>query len=309
MNPFKACVVQATPVIFDIERTVEKTLALIRECANENPDLILFPESFIPAYPRGLDFGAVVGSRSREGRELFRRYQEASVEVPGTETEKIGKAAREAGSMVAIGITERDRITGSLYCTLLYFSATGELIGKHRKVKPTGTERLIWGEGDGSGLVTVKTRNITIGGLICWENYMPLARMSMYCKGVQVYLAPTADSRDGWQHTMRHIAMEGRCFVLGCNQYVEKKDYPEDLQPLLSCEPDVMCTGGSVIVSPMGETIAGPLTGKEGILIASLDPAEVVRAKMDLDVAGHYNRPDIFRFSADQQPDTIITDQ
>jgi nitrilase len=163
-------------------------------------------------------------------------------------------------------------------------------------LKPTGAERLIWGEGDGSTLTVLDTEIGKIGGLICWENYMPLARMAMYQKGVEVYLAPTAVSRDSWQATLRHIACEGRCFVLGCNQYVTKDMYPAELQSELTDQPEVMCRGGSVIVSPLGEVLAGPMYDQEGILYAELDLAEVAQSKYDLDVVGHYNRPDIFGF-------------
>jgi len=208
--------------------------------------------------------------------------------------------------MTENGITERDEVNGSLYCTLLYFSPSGKLIGKHRKLKPTGTERIIWGEGDGTTLTTFDAGFAIIGGLICWENYMPEARLSMYRKGVQIYLAPTADARESWQDTMKHIAMEGRCFVMGCNQFVKKADYPEDLIPLLNDEPEVMSNGGSVIVSPMGEVISGPAWGEEKILIADLDLNEVTRAKMDFDVTGHYARPDVFKLDIPDQPETII---
>jgi nitrilase len=188
---------------------------------------------------------------------------------------------------------------GTLYCSLLYFGPDGDLLGVHRKLKPTGSERLIWGEGDGSTLKVYETGVGRFGGLICWENYMPLARMALYGQGVEVYLAPTADSRDTWQATLRHIACEGRCFVLGCNQYVTKDLYPADLVGVhdLAEQPEVMCRGGSVIVSPLGEVLAGPLYDREGILVADLDLAEVVRARFDFDVVGHYARPDVFDYA------------
>ena len=186
---------------------------------------------------------------------------------------------------------------GTLYCTVLYFGPDGRLLGKHRKLKPTAAERLVWGEGDGSTLTVIDTEYGKIGGLICWENYMPLARMALYAKGVEIYLAPTADSRETWQATLRHIACEGRCFVLGCNQFVTKSMYPADLPGIeeLAGQPEVMCRGGSAIVSPLGEVIAGPLYDGEGILYAELDLAEVARAKFDFDVVGHYARPDVFQ--------------
>lgn len=296
----KAAVIQAAPVLFDRDATLQKSCELIDTAAGQGAELLLFPEAFIPAYPRGLTFGAVVGSRSNPGRQVWQRYWAASVEVPGPATELLGRAARQAGVYLAIGVVERDRESsrGTLYCTLLYFGPDGRLLGKHRKLKPTASERLIWGEGDASTLTVVDTKWGRMGGLICWENYMPLARIAMYSKGVDIYLAPTADSRDTWLATMRHIACEGRCFVLGCNQFVTKEMYPPDLETLeeLNGQPEIMCRGGSIIVSPMGEILAGPLFDQEGILCADLDMAEVVRGRFDFDVVGHYSRPDVFRF-------------
>jgi nitrilase len=203
-------------------------------------------------------------------------------------------------------VIERDAefSRGTLYCTLLYFGPDGRLLGKHRKLKPTAAERLVWGEGDGSTLTVLDTGLGKIGGLICWENYMPLARMAMYAKGVELYLAPTADARDSWQATLRHIACEGRCFVLGCNQFVTKAMYPADLPGLedLAQQPEVMCRGGSAIISPLGDVLAGPLYDQEGILVADLDLAEVARAKFDLDVVGHYARPDVFQLVVNERP-------
>ena len=303
---FKVAVVQASPVLFNREATIEKTCRLILEAAEQDPKLILFPEAFIPAYPRGLSFGTVVGSRSSAGRRTWQRYWANAVDVPGLTIETIGEAVRKAGVYLAIGVIERDRqfSQGTLYCTLLYFSPDGELLGKHRKLKPTGSERLIWGEGDGSTLTVLETEIGKIGGLICWENYMPLARMAMYSKGVEIYLAPTADARDTWQSTLRHIACEGRCFVLGCNQFLTKDMYPSDLENLdeLDEHPDLMCRGGSAIISPLGEVLAGPLYDQEGMLFADLDLAEVTRGKFDFDVVGHYARPDVFQLVVNESP-------
>lgn len=303
---FKVAVVQASPILFNREATIEKTCRLIREAAEKDVKLILFPEAFIPAYPRGLSFGAVVGSRSSAGRLTWQRYWENAVDVPGPAVETIGEAVQEAGVYLAIGVIERDTqfSQGTLYCTLLYFGPDGMLLGKHRKLKPTGSERLIWGEGDGSTLTVLKTELGKIGGLICWENYMPLARMAMYSKGVEIYLAPTADARDSWQSTLRHIACEGRCFVLGCNQFVTKGMYPDDLEGLdeLDEHPDVICRGGSAIISPFGEVLAGPLYDQEGTLFADLDLAEVARGKFDFDVVGHYARPDVFQLVVNERP-------
>lgn len=299
-------VIQAAPILFNREGTVEKTCDLVQKASEKGAKLILLPEAFIPAYPRGLSFGTVVGNRSPAGRQLWLRYWENAVEVPGPATEILAEAARRAKVYLAIGIIERDTqfSSGTLFCTLLYFGPDGQILGKHRKLKPTAAERLIWGEGDGSTLTVIDTEFGKIGGLICWENYMPLARMVMYNKGVNLYLAPTADARDTWQATLRHIACEGRCFVLGCNQFVTKDMYPSNLEGLheLEDQPDVMCRGGSVIISPLGEILSGPLYGQEGMLLADLDLEEIVRSKFDFDVIGHYARPDIFRLVVNENP-------
>jgi len=302
----KAAVVQAAPELFDREATVAKACQLTGEAAAQGARVILLPESFVPAYPRGLSFGAVVGSRTLEGRRLFQLYWDNAVDVPSPATEALGAAAADAQAYLAIGVTERDAqfSRGTLYCTLLYFGPDGRLLGKHRKLKPTASERLIWGEGDGSTLTAIDTEFGRLGGLICWENYMPLARTAMYAKGVHIYLAPTADARDAWQATLRHIACEGRCFVLGCNQFVTRSMYPAELpgREELASQPEVMCRGGSAIVSPLGEVLAGPLWDQEGILCAELDLDEIPRARYDLDVCGHYARPDVLRLVVNEEP-------
>lgn len=301
----RVAVVQAAPVIMDREATVNKVAELAGQAAAGGARLVLFPEAFIPAYPRGLSFGVVVGSRTEAGRRTFARYVANAVDVPGVTTERLGAIARQHALYLAIGVIERDAISGgTLYCTLLYFGPDGRLLGKHRKLKPTAAERLIWGEGDGSTLPVFPTEVGRIGGLICWENYMPLARMAMYTQGVELYLAPTADARDGWQSTIQHIALEGRCFVLASNQYVTKSHYPADLEGRedLDAQPDVLSRGGSAIVSPLGAYLAGPLFGEEGILYADLDAAALSGAKFDFDVIGHYARDDIFTYAVDRRP-------
>ncbi len=305
-------VVQAASILFDRDATVDKACHLIEKAASEGAELILFPEAFIPCYPRGLSFGMVVGSRDREGRRLWERYWKHSVEIPGPATKALGEAAGKAGALVAIGVTERDSdfSGGTLYCTLLYLGRHGQILGKHRKLKPTGAERLIWGEGDGSTLTVLETDLGKIGGLICWETYMPLARVAMYAKGVEIYLAPTADARETWQATLRHVAYEGRCFVLGCNQFVTKEMYPSDL-PMrgeLDNQPEIMCRGGSVIVSPLGDVLAGPLYDEEGILYAELDMRQIVRSRVDFDAVGHYARPDVLRLQLDDRPKPVVTE-
>lgn len=302
----KVAVVQTASVLFDREATTDKVCRLSAEAAAQGAQLILFPEALIPAYPRGLSFGFTVGSRAPQGRQLWQRYWANAVEVPSVTTETLGNAARQSEAYLVVGVIERDSqfSRGTLYCSTLYFAPDGQLVGKHRKLKPTGSERLIWGEGDGSTLTVLDTKFGKIGGLICWENYMPLARMALYGKGVEIYLAPTADSRKTWQATVRHIACEGRCFVLGCNQYVTKAMYSRDLEMVdeLTVQPEVMCRGGSVIISPLGEILAGPLYDQEGILYAELDLAKVARGKLDFDVVGHYARPDVFRLFVNEAP-------
>lgn len=303
--PTRVAVIQAAPALFDREATLAKVATLTTEAAAGGAQLVLFPEAFVPAYPRGLSFGVVVGSRSDEGRRLFARYHRNAVVVPSEATDQLGAAARAAGVWLAIGIIERDPIGGTLYCTLLYFGPDGALLGKHRKLKPTAAERLVWGEGDGSTLPVLATPFGRIGGLICWENYMLLARTALYTKGVEIYLAPTADARDLWQSTLRHIALEGRCFVLAANQYVTKGMYPRDLGPEaltdLEVAPEEMCRGGSAILSPLGEYLAPPLYGREGILYADLDPEALAGARFDFDAIGHYARPDVFSFAIDER--------
>ena len=294
MNAVRVAVVQSAPVAFDRERTLDKARNLIAEAAGRGAQLILFPEAFVSGYPRGLDFGARVGSRTPEGRELFRRYWESSVDVPGPATEVLGEAARQANAHVVIGVIERDG--GTLYCSVLFFAHDGTLMGKHRKLMPTAAERLVWGFGDGSTMPVFNTHIGRLGAVICWENYMPLLRMHMYSRGIQIYCAPTADDRETWLSTLRHIALEGRCFVLGCNQFARRSDYPADYPALQGNDPaTIMSRGGSCIIDPMGRVLAGPDFDGPTILIADLDLDEIVRGKFDFDVVGHYARPDVFR--------------
>lgn len=302
----RVAVVQASPAFFDTPAAVDKVCAMTRDAAEQGAKLVLFPEAYVGGYPWGLAFGTAVGGRSDAGRRTWERYWNGAVDVPGPEVERMGEAAREAGVHLCVGVIERDSTYsgGTLFCTLLYFGPDGGLLGKHRKLKPTAAERLIWGEGDGSTLTVVDTPHGKVGGLICWENYMPLARMAMYGKGVELYLAPTADARPRWQSTLQHIALEGRCFVLGCNQFVRRDMYPADLEIAdeLDKWPEVPCRGGSAIYDPLGECLAGPLWDEEGMLLADLDLTTIPRSKFDFDVTGHYARPDVFRLLVDEHP-------
>src|SRR5215475_1016650 len=239
MAAVPVAVVQAGSVLFDPDASLAKAERLTAEAGAAGAKLIVFPEAFIGGYPKGADFGARVGSRTPEGRKLFRRYYEGAIDVPGPATARLGEAARAAGAWLVIGVIERDG--GTLYCTALFFAPDGSLAGKHRKLMPTAMERLIWGFGDGSTMPVIDTGFGKVGAVICWENYMPLLRAAMYAKGVQLYCAPTVDDRESWQPTMRHIALEGRCFVLSACQFVSES-----------------IRGGSVIVAPLGKVLAGP---------------------------------------------------
>jgi nitrilase len=301
VDHLRVAVVQAAPVVFDVPRTLAKLRDLAADAARRGARLALFPEAFLSAYPRGLGFGVRLGMRSPEGREEFRRYYESAVDVPGPAVEAVGAAARGHRLYLVVGVVERDG--GTLYCTALFFGPDGALRGKHRKVMPTALERLVWGQGDGSTLTVLDTEVGKVGAAICWENYMPLLRMALYAKGVQLWCAPTVDDRDTWLPTMRHVALEGRCFVLSACQYLTRGDCPADYACVQGDDPaTVLIRGGSCIVAPLGQVLAGPHFGGEAVLTADLDMGEIARGKFDFDAAGHYARPDVFRLYVNERP-------
>ncbi len=288
----KVAVAQVGSVLFDVASTLLRVGQLCERAAAGGSRLIVFPEALLGGYPKGLDFGAVVGSRSDAGRTMFARYFKAAIACPGAETEMLAEWARRLGLHIVVGVVERDG--GTLYCSSLLFSPEGGLVAKHRKLMPTAMERLIWGMGDGSTIEVVETEIGRIGMAICWENYMPLYRQHLYEQGVQLWCAPTVDAREMWQTSMRHIAYEGRCFVLSACQRLTKEDWPEDLRELGG-----VIDGRSLIVSPQGSVVAGPME-ETGLVVAEIDTDEIARGKFDLDVAGHYNRPDVFAFGVKQ---------
>jgi nitrilase len=301
----RVAVVQAAPVGFDKDRSLDKVADLAADAAREGARLTLFPEAFISAYPRGSGFGVIVGARTLAGREQFRRYWESAIEIPSPDMDRLAKIARDNRTHLVIGVIERDG--GTLYCSVVFFAPDGRYLGKHRKLVPTAAERFIWGAGDGSTIPVFETPVGRIGGAICWENYMPLLRMAMYAKGVEIYCAPTADARDTWIATVRHIAQEGRCFVLSCNQFARRSDYPQDYSTEFGNDPDtVMCRGGSCIIGPLGEILAGPNYEGEAILRADLDLADLARSRLDFDVVGHYARPDIFQLTVMEDSRTSV---
>jgi nitrilase len=299
MGGSRVAVVQAGSVVFDLEATLDKVAKFASEAKAGGARLTVFPEALVSGYPRGMAFGTVVGNRTAEGRDQFRRYWDSSVDVPGPAVDRLVEIAAENAQYMVLGVIERER--GTLYCTALFIAPEG-MLGKHRKLMPTAAERLVWGFGDGSTLPVFDTPLGRIGSVICWENYMPLLRMAMYAKGVQLWCAPTADGRETWLPTVRHIALEGRCFVLSCNQFTRRRDFPDDLSNEIAAGPDdVVSSGGSCIVGPLGEVLAGPAWDGEQILYADIDLNEITRGKFDFDVTGHYARPEVFRLIVDEE--------
>ncbi|GAA6118670.1 nitrilase [Acidovorax sp. FG27] len=268
--------------------------------------LVVMPEALLGGYPKGELFGTHLGYRTPEGREAFARYFHEAIDVPGPETDALAAMSEKTGAAIVIGVIERDGNT--LYCTALFFTPQDGLAAKHRKLMPTGTERLIWGQGDGSTLPVLQTAAGRIGAAICWENHMPLLRTAMYAKGVQVWCAPTVDDRDIWQATMRHIAHEGRMFlVCACQVKPSPKALGIDAPHWDADRP--LIQGNSMIVGPLGDVLAGPLKNETGLLTAQIDLAELTRAKYDFDVVGHYARPDVFSLSVDGRAKAAVSFQ
>ncbi len=297
---FKVAAVQATPVFLDREATIDKACELIATAGSEGARLIVFPEAFIPTYPEWV-WGIPPGEQGLLN-ELYSELLTNSVTIPSDATDRLCEAARLANAYVVMGMSERnvEASGASLYNTLLYIDAQGEILGKHRKLVPTGGERLVWAQGDGSTLQVYDTPLGKLGGLICWENYMPLARYAMYAWGTQIYVAATWDRGQPWLSTLRHIAKEGRVYVIGCCIAMRKDDIPDrySMKQKFYAEMDEWINiGDSVIVNPEGEFIAGPVRKQEAILYAEIDPRMVQGPKWMLDVAGHYARPDVFQLT------------
>lgn len=297
--------IQAASIPADAAASAQKAAALVQEAAQQGARLIVFPEAFLGGYPKGASFGTPVGMRKPEGREDFRRYHAAAIDLDGPEVQELAEATKATGAFVVIGVIERDG--GTVYCTALFFDGERGLIAKHRKLMPTGAERLIWGFGDGSTMPVIETSLGRIGAVICWENYMPMMRMAMYDQGISLYCAPTADDRDTWAASMRHVALEGRCHVLSACQHITRGAYPEDFDCALGDDPQtVLLRGGSMIVGPLGQVLAGPDYTGETILYADIDTDDLVRAKYDFDVTGHYARPDVFSLSVNVAPQRAV---
>ncbi len=278
--------------------TLANILTFEEEIKRSGAKLVVMPEALLGGYPKGKTFGTYLGYRLPEGRDEFAQYYQNAIDVPGVETDELALLSQRTGANIVIGVIERSQT--SLYCSALFFTPENGLVAKHRKLMPTATERLIWGQGDGSTLPVINTEAGKIGAAICWENYMPLLRMAMYSKGVDIWCAPTVDTREIWRTSMQHIAYEGRCFLISACQVqpspkelgIEVPQWDTDL-PLMH--------GNSVIVNPMGEIIAGPLKDKVGLISAEIDLDEIVKARYDFDVSGHYSRPDVFSLVVDER--------
>lgn len=292
----RAAIVQAAPVLFDKKATLEKVVRQIQEATANGAELIVFPESLVPCYPYGLTFGFTVGSRKEEGRKDWKVYYDNAVLVPD-DTVSLAAAAKKARAWVSIGVTERDPVNCSLYCTNLFFSPEGKLASVHRKIKPTGSERYIWADSHvpETYFPVVDTPWGRMGSLICWENYMPLARVALYQKGISLYLAPNTNDNPEWQDTIRHIAIEGHCYVFNVDQYFTRDMYPADLleQEEIGRLNDIVCRGGSCIIDPYGHCVTEPVWDREAIVYADLDMDKVPMSQMEFDATGHYTRPDI----------------
>ncbi len=297
-EPVTVACAQIEPVIFDRDATIEKLAANASEVAAKSARLAVFPEAFVPAYPSSVWAKALAGWVEEGAKEAFALLAQEAVEIPGPAERRLGEIAREHALWLVTGVTERDPARpGTLYNTLLYHGPDGELALKHRKLVPTNHERLVWGPGDGGGLRAIATPLGRLGGLICWENYMPLARFSLYESGVELYIASTADDGEAWQSTLVHIARESRAFVIAPSHFQRASSYPDDfpLRRLLD-GVGVIGRGGSAIVGPDGSYLAGPLWDEEGILYAELDPQRLDEERQRFDPVGHYHRPDVLRF-------------
>lgn len=297
----KIAVVQAEPIMFDKDASLEKALSLIAEAAENGAELIVFPELFIPGYPFGMNFGFRTGSRSQAGRQDWKRYYDNSLLIDGPEIRKLAGLARMLGVYLSMGYSERDGRNGTLYNANAMISPEGTVLN-HRKLKPTGSERVIWGDANKDYFPVMETPWGPMGNLICWESYMPLARVALYEKGISLYISPNTNDNEEWQNTIRHIAIEGHCYFINCDMLIRKSSYPTDLNeyPKLSDLPDIACRGGSCIIDPFGHQVGACIWDEEGILYADLNMQAVPASKMEHDVCGHYARPDVLRFEFEE---------
>jgi len=301
----KLALVQKTPAFLDKEKTIQLAVACIEEAAGNGADLVVFTECFIPGYPTWI-WRLRPGTDWNTSEALHQRLSGNAVNMDSNDLDPLYEAARKYQLTIVCGIEERDSnlSQSTLYNTVITIGPDGNLLNKHRKLMPTNPERMVWGFGDATGLKVVNTNAGRIGSLLCWENYMPLARYALYAQGVEIYIAPTYDSGESWLGTMQHIAREGCCWVIGCGNIMKANNIPEDFPDKSVLYPDDdewINPGDSVVVAPGGDIVAGPMNKEAGILYHELDLEKVRIAKRALDVVGHYSRPDIFQLHVNSQ--------
>lgn len=298
----KIALVQAEPVMFDKGASLEKALRYIHEAAERKPDLIVFPELFIPGYPVGLNFGFSMGKRTEDGRADWKRYYDASVVAGETEFRQLADAAKETGAYISIGFSERDAVIGTLYNSNVIFAPDGSY-KVHRKLKPTGSERLVWGDANRDYFPVTETPWGPIGSLICWESYMPLARVALYQKGITIYISPNTNDNPEWQATIQHIAIEGKCFFVNADMIITRGSYPADLHESGAAAklPEMVCRGGSCVIDPYGHYVTEPVWDEETIIYADLDMNLTAACKMEHDAVGHYARPDVLELIVNEK--------
>ncbi|MBT5766523.1 carbon-nitrogen hydrolase family protein [Pseudemcibacter sp.] len=297
-------VLQIGSVPSSTQETLEKILSYEAEIKRSGADIVVMPEAILGGYPKGESFGTQLGFRLESGREIYQKYYDAAIDLSGPEVKTLSEMSKRLNANLVLGVIERAGAT--LYCTAIFIDPSGGLTHKHRKLMPTGSERLIWGQGDGSTLPVIETNAGRTGATICWENYMPLLRTALYAKGIEIWCAPTVDARPVWQSTMQHIALEGRCFVASACQY---QPSPNELGQKVDNwgADDALISGGSVIIGPLGDVLAGPLLDKEGLISAEINMDDLAKARYDLDVIGHYARPDIFELRVNETPRQSVT--
>ena len=298
----RVAVVQATPVMFDKSKCLEKALRLIDECADNGAELIVFPELFIPGYPFGMTFGFTVGSRKATGREDWKMYYDNSLLADGTEMRRLIRRAKERGVYLSMGYSERDAVTGTLYNSNMMIAPDGTAMN-HRKLKPTGSERVVWGDAGRDYFPVMDTPWGPMGNLICWESYMPLARVALYQKGISLYISPNTNDNPEWQDTIRHIAIEGHCYFINADLIFRREDYPQTVSGTaeIAALPDIACRGGSCVIDPFGHEASVTVWDKEAIIYADLDMQKVPASRMELDCVGHYARPDVLELRVNEK--------
>ena len=298
----RIALVQAEPVMFDKAAGLEKVLRYIDEAAAQKPDLIVFPELFIPGYPIGMNFGFSMGKRNADGRKDWKRYYDASIVAGETEFQQLAEAAKRTGAYISLGFSERDAVIGTLYNSNVIFEPDGSY-KIHRKLKPTGSERLVWGDANKDYFPITETPWGPVGSLICWESYMPLARVALYQKGITIYISPNTNDNPEWQATIQHIAIEGKCYFINSDMIVRRSSYPADIheREMVDALPKYVCRGGSCIIDPYGHYVTQPVWDEETIIYADLDMNLPAACKMEHDAVGHYSRPDVLELIVNEK--------